>query len=253
MAINKKDDVISRTSYVRRLDDTGGLGETMRSHSAIQHLWVKDAPGTDIGVLEDIALSCDTPGEVGNPDIDTLNLQIKQVQVVGRGCDANGGKAHVVVYWGRRDQLFGGGKGIKSAWVESFTVKRKKYLTTSGTQTDWFSYSNAAQGDNGPIFEEIDVPAAYLYDLTIQTNTPIVWPDGVGEFKTLTGVPQTVLKHFPDIIQYKSGASSAVYVINKYEWRDESYAWNGNSVSGWQDEAIGPERTIQTINIKPVA
>jgi len=251
MPITKKDDIIRRTSYVRQLDDTSGLGTSMENHSAIQHIWVKDAPGTDIGVLEDIAASCDTAAEIGSPDIDTTNLEIKRVQVVGRGCDANGGKAHVIVYWGRKDQLFGGGKGIKSAWVEPFwhTVKRHvrsvsgTYVPASGADT------TIVEGDNGPIYEEVQVPAAYLYDLTIQTNVPATWDTNVGTFQSLTGVPDDVLKHFPDITQYKSGSSTAVYIVNKYEWRMKNFAWEGTTVNGWIDESVGPDNVI--IEVSP--
>lgn len=261
MAVEKKTDLIGGrgsvppTTYVQRLNpDTNA----MEAVGATQYVWVKNVPGSDIVILEDVVAACNTAAEVGNPALNS-NLEIKEVTGVGKGVDANGGKALVKVVWGRKDFAWPVGYQALTprAWGVPGFAKVKRYIRNdNGT----FKLCNSTgqqvmmQGQNRPASEIIDWPNRKLfYRERITGSVELGLRDAdEGKFNggSWEGFAANTVRFLGHTIKTYTGSSGTIVNDRVWMWEHRPNRVEGGITdSGWNVHSLKGDNTVAVVSM----
>lgn len=147
----------------------------------------------------------------------------------------------------------------RTAWSEPFVLPVKRFINST---TKVVALAGVAAlthfSGTAPVETIVRVPCAMLYrqittstfpdDLTTMGGPPGESGGHVGEMVNVTGVPTRVLKHFPDVEEYRLGNSNYYRVTYRYEWRPHEFLVKPTNiiVNAWETHYVDVDNTIRS-------
>jgi len=135
-------------------------------------------------------------------------------------------------------------------WSERFTVSLTRFLDNSGNFLGPGDFPEPRQNRSGYVQDTYDVPAAWLFRITVQSSEPSAAQieNSVGEFVSLNRVSEQVLKHYPDVRHFNlTGGGDEYKIIDVYEWRatgGQSLEVDAGSIDGWKRHFVNSKGKI---------